>query len=114
MSTLRVAHYVTNDGRDPFDAWFRRQTIQARARVQTRIDRLELGNFGDYKSVGGGVSELRINFGPGYRIYYGRDGAELVILLGGGTKARQARDIEASQVYWEAYKQEQHHAHKGT
>ena len=106
MSTLRVVHYVTNDGKDTFDAWFRRQNIQTRARVQTRIDRLELGNFGDCKSVGGGVSELRANFGPGYRIYFGRDGAELVILLGGGTKARQARDIETCRWYWEAYKQE--------
>lgn len=106
MSTLRVVHYVTNDGKDTFDAWFRRQPIQTRARVQTRIDRLELGNFGDCKSVGGGVSELRVNFGPGYRIYFGRKGAELVILLGGGTKARQSRDIERSRRYWEAFKQE--------
>ena len=111
MSTIRVVHYVASDGKDPFDAWLRRQNIQTRARVQTRIDRLELGNFGDCKGVGGGVSELRINLGPGYRIYYGRDGGDLVILLGGGTKVRQARDIELCRSFWEAYKQEQRHAH---
>ena len=80
----------------------------------TRIDRLELGNFGDWRSVGEGVSELRVDFGPGYRVYYGRDGAELVILLGGGTKKRQARDIELARKFWETYKQEQHYARKAT
>ena len=67
---------------------------------------MELGNFGDHKSVGGGVSELRVPFGPGYRLYYGREGNTLVILLGGGTKARQARDIATAQARWQAYKQE--------
>ncbi len=71
---------------------------------------MELGNFGDCKTVGGGVSELRIDFGPGYRIYFGRDGIDLVVLLGGGTKERQARDIETARSYWEEYKQEKHHA----
>ena len=75
---------------------------------------MELGNFGDWRSVGEGVSELRVDFGPGYRLYYGRDGAELVILLGGGTKKRQASDIEMARKFWEAYKQEQRHARKGT
>ena len=68
------------------------------------------GNFGDHKSVGGGVSELRLAFGPGYRLYYGREGSTLVILLGGGTKARQARDIATAQACWQVYKQERRHA----
>ena len=79
-------------------------------RIQTRIDRMELGNFGDHRSVGAGVSELQIAFGPGYRLYYGREGNTLVVLLGGGTKARQARDIATAQACWQAYKQERRHA----
>ena len=77
---VRVVHYVAEDGTDYFDTWLRAQSPQVRARIQTRIDRMELGNFGDHKSVGGGVSELRIDFGPGYRLYYGREGNTLVIL----------------------------------
>lgn len=76
------------------------------ARIQTRIDRVELGNFGDRKRVGRGVSELRIDFGPGYRVYYGSDGEELVILLAGGTKKLQARDIATAKACWRAYQQE--------
>ena len=107
---VRVLHYVAEDGTDYFDAWFRTQSPQVRARIQTRIDRMELGNFGDHRSVGAGVSELRIAFGPGYRLYYGREGNTLVVLLGGGTKARQARDIATAQACWQAYKQERRHA----
>ena len=76
--------------------------------VSTRI---KVGNFGDHKGLGKGVSELRIDFGPGYRVYYGRDGDSLVILLAGGTKKRQARDIEKAQALWNEYKQEIRDAH---
>lgn len=107
----KVVHYVSEDGTDPFDIWFVNLSSEARARVQTRIDRVELGNFGDYRSVGHGVCELRIDFGPGYRVYYGRDGEKLVILLGGGTKKRQSNDIVRAQTYWKAYKQEKRDAH---
>lgn len=101
-----MVHYVAEGGTDYFGEWLQRQTSETRARIQTRIDRVELGNFGDHKRVGNGVSELRINFGPGYRVYYGADGEELVILLAGGTKKRQARDIAAAQACWRAYQQE--------
>lgn len=70
--------------------------IQARARIAKRIDRIAAGNFGDARSVGGGVSELRFTFGPGYRVYYTRRGDVVVILLCGGDKASQAQDIERS------------------
>ena len=70
--------------------------IQARARIAKRIDRIAVGNFGDARSVGGGVSELRFTFGPGYRVYYTRRGDVVVILLCGGDKASQAQDIERS------------------
>ena len=109
-----VLHYVSEDGTDYFDIWLRRQSPETRARVQTRIDRIELGNFGDHKSVGRGVSEVRIDFGVGYRLYYGRDGEEIVILLGAGTKNRQARDIAMAQTRWQAYRQEKRNAHKRT
>ena len=107
---MRVVHYVTPEGIDPFDRWLRRQNAEVRARVQIRIDRIEMGNFGDHHSVGSGVSELRLDFGPGYRVYYGRDGADLVVLLGGGDKGRQRRDIRQAQAYWNDYRKEQQHA----
>ena len=75
----------------------------ARQRVRTRINRLRLGNFGDHQPVGDGVCELRIDYGPGYRVYYGRDGAEIVILLIGGDKRTQDRDIETAKEYWADY-----------
>ena len=111
---VRVVRYVSEDGTDNFDTWFRTQSPEARARVQIRIDRVELGNLGDHQSVGEGVAELRIDFGPGYRLYYGRDGDDLVILLGGGTKKRQTRDIAKAQTHWKAYKQEKRNARKKT
>ena len=110
VRVIRIVRYVTADGTDAFDAWLRLQTAEARARVQTRLDRVELGNFGDHRAVGRGVFELRIDRGPGYRVYYGRDGGDLVILLVGGTKKRQAHDIEAAQTLWKAYRQEKRHA----
>lgn len=70
--------------------------LQARARIQTRIERLAMGNPGDVKPVGAGVSELRINYGPGYRVYFVRRGQELIILLAGGNKSTQARDINTA------------------
>ena len=85
-----------------------------RARVQTRLDRVELGNFGDYRAVGAGVFELRIHHGPGYRVYYGRDGDELVILLAGGAKKRQQRDIGGAVENWNAYRREKRNANQGS
>jgi len=77
-----------------FAAWFRElRDRQARARVQVRIDRLSLGNPGDVRPVGEGISELRIDYGPGYRVYFTRRGAELIVLLAGGDKRTQAADI---------------------
>lgn len=111
---IKVVHYVAEDGTDYFDKWLQRQDTEIRARVLTRIDRVELGNFGDHKGVGKGVSELRIDFGPGYRIYYGLDGGNLVILLTGGTKRRQSRDIEKARACWKAYRQEKRNARKGS
>ena len=91
-------------GSIPFSDWLGGlKDLRAVGTVRARLNRIRLGNFGDCKSVGGGVEELRIDFGPGYRIYYGRDGALVVILLCGGTKGTQARDILRSQRYWKEY-----------
>lgn len=79
-------------------------TIQAAAKVTTVLDRMKNGNLGDHKSVGGGVLERRIHYGPGYRIYFGRDGDKLVVLVGGGTKTRQSSDIKHAQETWAEYK----------
>lgn len=76
----------------------------ARARIRVRLNRVRLGNFGDCKSVGGGVSELRIRYGPGYRVYLGRKGNRLVILLYGGDKRTQSNDIALAQQYWANYR----------
>ena len=73
----------------------------ARAKVTRAIARMEQGNFSSVKTVGRGVLEYRIDFGPGYRVYFGRDGETLVILLTGGTKKRQQRDIDAAHAYWQ-------------
>ena len=88
----------------PFSDWLA-SLMDARATgiVRARLNRIRLGNFGDCKSVGSGVEELRIDFGPGYRVYYGREGQLVVILLCGGSKGTQARDVLRAQKYWKEY-----------
>jgi putative addiction module killer protein len=80
-----------------FSSWLGKLTDTAAARIVARLRRLELGNQGDVKSVGGGVSEMRIDYGPGYRIYYVRRGKAVVVLLCGGDKRTQAKDIKTAQ-----------------
>jgi putative addiction module killer protein len=82
-----------------FSAWLRGLADRrARIKVQLRIDRMKLGNFGDAAAVGTGVSELRIHYGPGYRVYFIRRGEKIVVLLGGGDKSTQSRDIEVAKI----------------
>src|ERR1700739_4466635 len=100
-----IRYYVVPSGLQPFAAWFGDLEPVARAQVTRAIVRLEQGNFSNVKSVGEGVLEYRIDFGPGYRVYFGRDGEALVILLTGGTKQRQQRDIDAAHGYWRQYKE---------
>ena len=100
-----IRYYVAADGTEPFAEWFVALDPLARAKVTRAIARMEQGNFSNAKGVGEGVLEYRIDFGPGYRVYFGRDGDSLVILLTGGTKKRQQRDIDTAHAYWRDYKQ---------
>lgn len=99
-----VAEYEQTDGTRPFSRWFAGLNVAAALKVRTAVARLEAGNVSSVKPVGQGVSEYRLDFGPGYRIYFGQDGDTLVILLGGGTKKRQRKDIETARAHWKAYK----------
>jgi putative addiction module killer protein len=96
-----VRVYARSDGSEPFTEWLRELRDGAtRNRIRQRIARIRLGNFGDVRSVGDGVQELRIHLGPGYRVYFGRAGDAVIILLCGGDKGTQDRDIERAQEYW--------------
>ena len=103
---IEVREYIDTEGRSPYARWFNRLNIQAAAKVA--LVRMAHGNLSNTKGVGGGVFECRINFGPGYRIYFGKDGETLIILLGGGTKSRQQNDIEAARDLWREYRQRIH------
>lgn len=101
---IELLEYLTDHGQNPFRDWLEGlKDRQARARIRVRLNRIRLGNFGDCKSVGGGVSELRIPHGPGYRVYLGRKGNTVVILLYGGDKKTQSKDIAQAQAYWADY-----------
>ena len=102
---LEIRYYETVGGYSPFAEWFAELDPVARAKVATAIARMEQGNLSRVKSVGEGVLEYQMDFGPGYRVYFGRDGEELVILLTGGTKKRQQRDIKDAAAYWRDYRQ---------
>ena len=106
---LTVRDYLTGDGRNPFREWLGTLDVAVRARVQGRVLRFELGNLGDHKNVGAGVWEARLAFGPGYRIYFGKDSESIIILLLGGAKASQARDITRAQGFWRDYLEAKRH-----
>jgi putative addiction module killer protein len=101
---LSVLEYLDRAGSSPFAGWFQALDAPTAAKVSTAIRRLELGNFSNVKGAGAGVLEYRIDFGPGYRVYFGKDGEKVVILLGGGTKKRQDRDIAIAHERWADYK----------
>lgn len=99
-----VREYLDDKGKSPYAKWFDHLNVAAAVKVSTALHRMEQGNFSNVKGVGAGVFEYRIDFGPGYRIYFGKDGNRLVILLAGGTKKRQDADITAAKAYWQDYK----------
>ena len=104
--TIELQYYRTPNGKQPFTEWFESiRDKNTQNRIDKRLERLEDENFGDCQPVGGGVFELRLHFGPGYRIYFGQIGNSFVLLLCGGNKASQARDIELAKSYWREYKE---------
>ena len=100
-----VQRYLTPDGRVPFDEWFYSlRDGKTKNIINKRLNRVGFGNLGDYKSVGEGVCELRINYGPGYRVYFGQIGTTIVLLLCGGDKSTQDKDIAKAIEYWIDYR----------
>jgi putative addiction module killer protein len=101
-----ITMFTTLTGVCPVETWLAALRDRlARARVRVRIDRLSLGNAGDARLVGDGVWELRIDYGPGYRVYYAQSGSDSLLLLCGGDKTTQARDIVLAHTYWADYQQ---------
>jgi len=101
----KLVLYETVDGKCPWHEWFiELKDRKAQAAIDARLLRLERGQFGDCKRVGAGVSELRVHYGPGYRVYFGEDGDSLVALLCGGSKGTQKRDIARAKAYWAEYR----------
>jgi len=104
IENVRLLAYEDKHGKAPFETWFKKLEPIAAAKVAVSLARLEQGNASSVKSVGSGVHELKVNHGPGYRIYFGKDGSTVIILVGGGTKKRQAADIKAAKLRWASYK----------
>ena len=102
---MEVREYQAANGMTPLTEWLDAfRDGNARARIVARLDRLKAGLLGDWKSVGEGICELRVDYGPGYRVYYGQDGNTLIIFLCGGDKRTQQKDIERAHGYWKDYK----------
>ena len=99
---MEIAHYLTADGHDPVQDWMDAvRDMRARVAILRRLERMKVGNFGDRKFCRDGVWELRIDTGPGYRVYYAQAGETLVLLLCGGDKRSQRSDIERAATYWQ-------------
>jgi len=100
-----IQRYITPDGKIPFTEWLNSlRDLKTQIKIRGRLERVELGNLGDYRSVGEGVYELRINYGPGYRIYFGQIGSMIILLLCGGDKSTQEQDIRTAKEYWAEYR----------
>jgi putative addiction module killer protein len=103
---IELIRYQQEDGREPYTEWFRSLRDQmAKARIESRLRQIQSGNLGDCKPAGAGVTELRIHVGPGYRIYCGLRGQQWIILLSGGDKDSQTKDIARAKVLWADWKQ---------
>ena len=103
----RLEYYLDDNGDAPFTQWlYSLRDKVAVYRIRARLDRVQFGNFGTIKSVGGGVIEMKIDHGPGYRLYYAKSGKTVVLLLIGGDKSTQQKDIETAKAYWKRQKEE--------
>ncbi len=106
-STIEIKLLETDDGKVPFEEWYDSLRDKVtKVRVRRRLDRIELGNFGDTESVGEGIYELRLHFGAGYRVYFARLGNTVIVLIGGGDKSSQKKDIAQAKALWRQYKDE--------
>ena len=103
---MKVVEYIDHAGKSPFATWFKKLDNKTKARVSARVSRFKNGNLGDVKIVGDGVFEARMFFGPGYRLYFGIDKGKLIVLLGGGDKSKQSKDIRIAIMNWKEYGQE--------
>ena len=104
MDMIEIREYIDGWGRSPFGRWFDSLEAGAAIKVRMALARMSAGNLSSVRGVGSGVLERRIHVGPGYRVYFGRDGDTLIVLLGDGTKARQQKDIEDARDLWQEYK----------
>lgn len=102
--SIQIVEYINESGSSPYEVWFRTLDSNAAAKIATAVLRMSQGNLSSVKWLRG-IGEYKIDFGPGYRIYLGKDGEQLIILLGGGTKKRQQKDIETAVQLWAKYKQ---------
>ncbi|HEY9809819.1 MAG TPA: type II toxin-antitoxin system RelE/ParE family toxin [Halomicronema sp.] len=103
-----IENYLRGDGSSPFEEWLDSlRDTKAVAKIKKRLRRVELGNLGDYRSVGEGVYELKVDYGPGYRVYFGQVGLTIVLLLCGGDKSSQNQDIKEAKKYWVDYERTQ-------
>lgn len=102
---MKILFYEMHNGKSPFLHWLNNlKDVRIRAIIRARLERVKLGNLGDTNKIGDGVLELKISYGPGYRVYFGKDGSDLIILLCGGDKASQKRDIVKAKLLWGEYK----------
>lgn len=108
-AALVVREYLDERGRSPVRDWLNELDKAIRARIHARILRFETGNLGDHKDVGDGVWEARLDFGPGYRVYFGKHGDALILLLVGGDKSSQNKDIKRAKEFWATYLKETNH-----
>ena len=100
-----INEYLDASGKSPYAEWLSQlRDAKTRAKIIMRVDKMELGLFGDVEPIGEGLSELRIHYGSGYRVYYGKEGRHVYLLLCGGDKSTQSKDIKKAKAYWKDYK----------
>lgn len=105
-----ISEYTDESGESPYCQWLNDlRDVTAKARIIMQVDKMELGLFGDVASIGEGLSELRIHYGPGYRVYFGKEGNQVYLLLCGGDKSTQARDIKKAKAYWQDHRRRYSH-----
>ena len=105
----QVIVYAKEDGKEPFTEWlYNLRDVMSRKRILARVSRLQQGNYGDCEPVGAGISDLRLFFGSGYRVYFGEENNPIVVLLCGGDKGSQGKDIEQAKAYWKEYLNHEH------